>query len=122
MIYNDLVEQLFFDLDHAGLDDWVKADIHLTVSNTTKSQIIEFHLVMQSHGDIEAVRYLVKGNPFTMAGAEWIARSLEKQRNGTILNTMNPFFWSELLAIPKLDKQTAIFLSQAAQALSEKIK
>ncbi len=121
MSYHDLVLQLFFNPEHAGISENLKNKKAGKFTDASQYQRIDFYLDATSDDTI-SVRYLVKGNPYIIAGAEWMAQVVEKAGNGAILKDMTPQYWQELLAIPKLEKKTAVSLSQAAKVLYEIMK
>ena len=118
MIYNDLVLQLFANPEHAGKPKQTHAWLTKQYRDASQFQQIHFYFDKQTSG----VRYLVKGNPYMIAGAEWMAQMVEKNQDCAILKDMTPNYWQALFDIPKLDKSISVSLSQAAKVLFELIQ
>lgn len=117
MNYNELVLQLFFNPEHAGINEQNQDYRVSRYIDASQTQQIEFYVVLPATGTFCSVRYKVKGNPYMIAGAEWMAQMVEKKQNDAILKDMTPQYWLDLFAIPKLDRQIAVSLSQAANVL-----
>lgn len=122
MSYNNLVLSLFFNPEHAGILEKKQRGKIGRFVDASQNQRIDFYVDYQSSGSMCSICYLVKGNPYIIAGAEWMAQAVEKTGNGTILTDMTPQYWLDLFAIPKLEKRIAVSLSQAANVLYETIQ
>lgn len=122
MNYNDVVLGLFFNPNHVGISEQNRDYKFGQFVDANQNQQIDFYVDYQSTGEIRSIRYKVKGNPYIIAGAEWMAQEVEKNNNGAILRDMSPQYWQDLFAIHRLDKQIAVSLSQAAKILYELIQ
>jgi len=117
MNYKELVLQLFFNPEHACIFEHNQDYRVNQYIDASKTQQIEFYVAFQETGAPCSVRYKVRGNPYMIAGAEWMAQMVEKKQNSAILKDMTPQYWLDLFAIPKLDRQVAVSLSHAAKVL-----
>ncbi|WP_367606222.1 hypothetical protein [Legionella sp. W05-934-2] len=122
MTYNDLVLSLFFNPVHAWVDNQPAMDKMAQFVDATGHQRIDFYVDYGPTGTLRTIRYKVQGNPYLIAAAEWMAQAVEKNENGAILMNMTPQYWADLFAIPKLQKHTAVILSQAANVFYKLIE
>ncbi|KTD59838.1 putative iron-sulpher cluster proteins NifU [Legionella sainthelensi] len=77
MMYNKIVQDYFFLPKHVGVIDLNHA-LTVMVKNSQKNQgIIELYLQCDSEGKILRACFKTNGNPYVIAGLEWLCRQLE---------------------------------------------
>lgn len=116
MIYNELIEELFFFPKHVGVintddTDWVKYSAF-----THTKTCIELYLQWDSKGFIKNLYFKTNGSPYTIAGLEWMCRKYV----GTDLNSDLIFNNAELmliLHIPNTHFSLAIQITKAFDEL-----
>lgn len=78
MMYNDLVQDLFFQASHVGAlladDPWVA---HYRSGTNGGAVVLDIYLCISPELNIKKACFQACGNPFLIAGMEWICRSLE---------------------------------------------
>lgn len=99
MIYNKIVYDCFFYPRHVGTIDPSQVDT-IMVRNEQKGQaLIEFYLQHGQDRGITRACFKTNGNPFLVAGLEWLCRRIE----GRIFDEIDPLDYQLLvneLAIP----------------------
>ena len=77
MMYNKTVQDYFFSPQHVGLID-LSSDLTVVFANTQKDQgTIEFYMQCTQDGIIQRVCFKTNGNPYLIAGLEWLCRQVE---------------------------------------------
>ncbi|MDP1604803.1 MAG: iron-sulfur cluster assembly scaffold protein [Legionella sp.] len=101
MIYNELVENCFFEPKHVGMMDChLKNTLCHQVGNVSQREYFDLYLSFDETGQILKACFKAYGNPYLIAGVEWVCRQLE----GTLINEHPKFdyhFVVQKLAIPK---------------------
>lgn len=78
-MYNKTVQNYFFSPDHVGVID-LNQNLAVMVKNNQKGQgDIEFYMRCDAQKVIQTVRFKTNGNPYLIAGLEWLCRQIEKQ-------------------------------------------
>lgn len=84
MMYNKMVQSCFFSPKHVGVLD-VNDRLVVGVTNHQVGQgAIEFFMQCQRDMSISRVCFKTNGNPYLVAGLEWLSRQLEGQSIETI--------------------------------------
>ena len=79
MMYNNTVRECFFYPRHAGVID-LSQDLVVVFKNNQKGQgNIEFYMQCGQDRVIQKIRFKTNGNPYLIAGLEWLGRQLEGQ-------------------------------------------
>lgn len=79
MIYNNIVEDCFFQPRHAGMID-LNAPLTVHFRSSQKNQsltIIDLYMQCTNIGFISQMRFKATGNPYVIAALEWLCRQLE---------------------------------------------
>lgn len=77
MMYNKIVQDYFFLPKHVGIID-INHALAVMVKNSQKDQgTIEFYMQCNSEGTIVRACFKTNGNPYVIAGLEWLCRQLE---------------------------------------------
>lgn len=85
MMYNKTVQDCFFAPRHVGRLD-TNSHLVVCVTNHQAGQgTIEFYMQCQQDMSISRVCYKTNGNPYLVAGLEWLSRQLEGQSIEKIL-------------------------------------
>lgn len=85
MMYNKTIKDYFFSPRHAGVID-LSRDFTVFVKNAQKGQgLIEFYLQCEPDGIIQRACFKTNGNPYLIAGLEWLCRQLEQQSIDKVL-------------------------------------
>ncbi len=93
MMYNKIVCDCFFMPRHVGFIDSTQERV-VVLKNTQKGQgIIELSMQCGQDRRIQKVRFKTNGNPYLIAGLEWLSRQLE----GCVLD-----------AVPSIDYQLIV--------------
>jgi nitrogen fixation NifU-like protein len=119
MNYNKLVESYFFEPQHIGILD-------STQPRTICSRNVDFELYLAANekGVIVQATFKANGNPYLIAGFEWVCRQLQ----GTAVNQHPRFNYQDLvqiLEIPQSSYPTALLVEkgycQGVEALKERL-
>jgi nitrogen fixation NifU-like protein len=79
MMYNNTVRDCFFSPRHVGVID-LSHKLAVVFKNNQKGQgIIEFYMQCGQDRVIQKVCFKTNGNPYLIAGLEWLCRQLEDQ-------------------------------------------
>ena len=122
MMYNELVESYFFAPEHVGIIEEITAlAAHYRAKETNLSDVFDLYLLCDSEGFIVKARFKAFGNPYLIAGLEWLCRQLE---NTLIAKhpCLNYLAIMETLNIPKTNMAAAIQIDEAYKALIEVMK
>ncbi len=79
MIYSQNVIQLFFDTRHAGMLDCTQSLTVCSHINTASNQIINLYIACDTARYIQQACFQTTGNPYLIAGLEWLCRWLKNQ-------------------------------------------
>lgn len=111
MMYNNIVEDCFFNPEHAGVldenDPWVVCLRKEQPNNTNR---VIFYLQCSMDGVVSKACFKSNGNPYMIAALEWICR----QSEGKELNTLLEWNYQALiktLDIPTAQYPVAVFLN-----------
>jgi len=75
-MYNALIEDCFFQPKHVGsIDLSLPLAVHSRKGNTN-SNIIDLYMQCNDKGFIERICFKSNGNPYIIAGLEWLCRQL----------------------------------------------
>ena len=101
MMYNEIVQTCFFAPTHVGVLDLSKPlTLHYHRGEVGLGGVLDFYLLCDKGGLVLKARFKAYGNPYLIAGAEWLCQQLE----GSLIEE-HPQFDSVLLlqklAIPK---------------------
>jgi nitrogen fixation protein NifU and related proteins len=79
MMYNKTVLDCFFSPRHVGVID-LNQDLVILVKNNQKGQAdIALYMQSDAHKVIQKVCYKTNGNPYLIAGLEWLCREVVGQ-------------------------------------------
>lgn len=77
MMYNKTVQDYFFSPQHVGVID-LGQEFTVVFANTQKDQgTIEFYMQCTQDRIIQRVCFKTNGNPYLIAGLEWLCRLVE---------------------------------------------
>lgn len=77
MMYNEIIKDCFFSPQHVGVID-LNDEGAVVVKNSQKGQgTIEFYMQCGRDKLIQRVCFKSNGNPYLIAGLEWLCRRLE---------------------------------------------
>ncbi len=122
MMYNELVEHCFFQPKHVGvleLND--KLCVYHRNGEAGRGDVIDFYLLCDEKGLILKARFKAYGNPYLIAGAEWLCRQLE----GSKINEHPHYeyaFLLKMLDIPQLRYPVALQLEDGYRELVKIMK
>ncbi|MDP3268003.1 MAG: iron-sulfur cluster assembly scaffold protein, partial [Legionella sp.] len=114
MMYNKIVQDYFFEPQHIGsLDLRQPFTVHYRggSGNSNLNMIIDFYLQANQEGLIKKACFKTNGNPFIVAGLEWLCRQLE----GKNQDQMKPISYRtlmELLEIPSTQSPIAVKMEE----------
>lgn len=108
MHYNSLVEELFFNTQHEGKLEQ-GPDVVCGAIDLAKTKSIHLYLAFDKQGNILKTAFKVSGNPYLVAGLEWLCRKLEG-RNMIAVPTLDYQLIMQELAIPKNSYPTALLI------------
>src|SRR4051794_35519775 len=78
MMYNDLVEHCFFEPQHLGILSPSQAlCVNCRVGEAGRGDFFDLYLLCDNQGLILKARFKAYGNPYLIAGVEWLCRQLE---------------------------------------------
>lgn len=101
MMYNLLVEQLFFDLRHAGEISENEAGRQVYESGAAgQSALIKLSISFDQLNCMTKVRFKAYGNPYLLAAMEWLCRQLE----GRNVQDCEKLEWQRLIALFDMPK------------------
>lgn len=122
MMYNELVEQYFFNPKHVGIVDLSQP---FTVSYRNGDQgrgdIIELSIHCDSQGLVINAFFKAYGNPYLIAAAEWLCRFLERSK----IDEQPQFDYMmliQILAIPKTRYSIALQIEDSYREVILKMK
>ncbi|HRD69712.1 MAG TPA: iron-sulfur cluster assembly scaffold protein [Legionella sp.] len=114
MMYNKIVQDYFFEPLHIGSLDLNHPDtVHYRSGsgNSNSNVIIDFYLRSNHEGLITKASFKTNGNPFIIAGLEWLCRQLE----GHNQEQMRPISYKtlmEVLEIPSTQSPIAVKMEE----------
>lgn len=114
MMYNKIVQDYFFEPRHiGGLDLNHPYTVHYRAGsgNSNLNVIIDFYLQSNHEGLITKACFKTNGNPFIIAGLEWLCRQLEGQNQ----EQMRPISYKtliEVLEIPSTQSPIAVKMEE----------
>lgn len=108
MIYNELIENCFFEPRHVGILD-LNQDLtsFYRGGEAGRGDVFDFYLLCNKKGEILKARFKAYGNPYLVAAAEWVCRQLE----GSQIKEHPQLNYARLvekLAIPKVRYPVAL--------------
>lgn len=108
MMYNKNVETYFFDAAHSGITQ-SNASLGVYYQRELAGQYVLMELFMECTKDqrVATMRFNAKGNPYVIAGLEWVCRTVE----GLKLSELPPINYQvvmDVLDIPAAQCATAI--------------
>lgn len=122
MTYNKLIENCFFEPQHVGSLDAGKAGVvHSRISGALKGYCFDLYAAYDAKGFIGQSCFKAQGNPYLIAGVEWICRELA----GTAIHQhpcLDYRLLIEKLAIPANQYPIALLLEEGYRAVVNKIK
>lgn len=126
MMYNELVEYLFFYPMHVGvLCENQPEVVSVHVNQNKRTVAIDFYLNYSQQGVILKACFKAKGNPYLIASMELLSRKME----GMNINDPDPFNYKELvsaLEMPLSEYPLALLVDSAYQKsvilIKEKLK
>ena len=77
MIYNKAVEDLFFNTQHAGVLNCAEPFTVCSRIGLEKNKCSELYLACDERGLIAKAVFKAMGDPFLLAGFEWLCRKIE---------------------------------------------
>ena len=115
MMYNEIVENCFFNPEYAGFDESrFRRILEYFPANTSNKMV--FAIGKDAADFSLSLRFKASGNPYVLAAAEWICRQFKK-KNFIDCMGMSPEDWHALLEIPVSQKRTALQITQACKQL-----
>lgn len=122
MIYNKLVTECFFHPQHVGILDCSQPfSMYFKIGEITTGNAIEYYLLFNEEHVILKARFKAYGNPYLIAGAEWICQQLQ----GSDIAEHPRFNYAgliEKLAVPKEHYPIAIFLEKSYLSIVNQMK
>lgn len=109
MIYNEKVETLFFDTQHAGVLDCTEPLTVCSRLSLDKNKCSELYLSCDEKGVITRLSFKALGDPYLLAGFEWLCREVEN----TKLDAHPSVDYSTIVAalsIPKINYAAAVLV------------
>lgn len=124
--YNKLVESCFFQAQHVGTLDCSRADtVCVSVEEQRNGIRLDLYLSCQTDGLIDKACFRACGNPYVIAGAEYLCRRLQ----GTSAKEHPCLDYHELvrqLGIPRVQYPLAVLIErayhQAIQHIQDRLK
>ena len=117
MMYNLLVEQLFFDLRHAGDLPGIEGNRQVFETGTPgQASLIRLTLIADDHGRIRRAGFKAYGNPYLLAAMEYLCRQIE----GRQLHDCPSLTWQDLiklLDIPVTQQAVALLVAGIYQQM-----
>jgi len=121
MNYNKLVEQYFFQAEHVGtLDDSQPYTIMCRMGDKQHGASFDLYLSCNQAGDIQAARFQAYGNPYLIAGLEWLCARMQ----GTSIHVHPQGDYQEivsLFAIPRTQYPVAVLIERGYNNAVEKM-
>ncbi|MGQ3890412.1 iron-sulfur cluster assembly scaffold protein [Legionella sp. CNM-4043-24] len=121
MNYNKTVEQYFFQARHAGTLDTRQANtVMCRMGEKAHGACFELYLSCLATGEIVAARFLAYGNPYVIAGLEWLCTEMQ----GTFISEHPRLDYHEIvrkLAIPATQYAVAVLIERGYQSVVEKM-
>lgn len=121
MNYNKKTEELFFDTQHAGVLDLAKPFTICSRINLEKNKCSELYLACDENGLITQVYFKALGDPYLIAGFEWLCRSIEH----TELRKHPCIDYSmivDVLSIPKIRYAAAVLVETSYRQAINSLK
>jgi nitrogen fixation protein NifU and related proteins len=122
MIYNELVESCFFQPKHAGVLDCTQKNTHKSqAGSAARGEYFDLYLSFDDAGKILQACFKACGNPYLIAGVEWVCRQLQ----GTLIDEHPNFdyhFLVKKLAIPKKHYPVALLLENGYRDMVNAVK
>ncbi len=118
MKYNCFVENNFFKPAHSGVLDTAQADVFSVTAGVEAS--LQFGTVYIQHDDAKKIvkaRFTVRGDPYLIAGLEWLCCELE--RCSTM--QLSRVAISALLGITKKNCSTVLLLEKFYTTIKKKL-
>jgi nitrogen fixation NifU-like protein len=122
MNYNKLVESCFFQPTHVGvLDCEQPGNLRIRQGEPSQGAYFDLYVSCEKSGDISKACFKAYGNPYIIAGLEWLCRQLQ----GTNINThpkLNYHVIVEKLEIPRPYYPNAVLIESGYCALVTEMK
>lgn len=77
MIRNEYIQELFFNTKHCGVLDCQQPLTFSSRIYLEKTKCLEMYITYTSEQLIQYARFRASGNPYLIAGLEWVCRQLE---------------------------------------------
>jgi len=112
MMYNEIIRDCFFFPRHVGVID-LSLPVSVVVKNNLKNKDnIELYMHCSQDGTMQSVCFKSNGNPYVIAGLEWLCRELEG-KNINSLPQINYQLMIKELAIPTVQYPVALRIEKA---------
>ncbi len=122
MMYNELVENCFFRPKHVGVLDLMdNRCVFYRNGEPGRGDFFDFYLLCNKKGLIVKAKFKAYGNPYLIAGAEWLCRQLEDSQIDEHPRFDYAFLLKEL-DIPKLRYSVALQLEDGYRELVKSMK
>lgn len=122
MIYNELVERCFFAPNHVGTLDLTQDRVAFYRGGEAgRGDVFDFYLLCDEQGKILKARFKAYGNPYLVAGTEWLCRQLE----GSQIDEHPQIDYAliiQLLDIPKVRYPVALAIEDSYRELVQIMK
>ena len=123
MNYNKLTTSLFFDLQHVGELDCALPMTVCSRISVAKNQCSELYLACDQNGWITQAYFKALGEPYLIAGLEWLCRNIVHTSIETHPNIDHAMI-VDALSIPEAQYAVALLVEtnyrQAIQLLTQK--
>ena len=122
MIYNELVTRCFFQSQHVGILDCSQPySMCCKVGEVIYGSAIDYYFFFNEKRFILTARFKAYGNPYLIAGAEWICQQLQ----GSYMDDYPPInsaMLIEKLGIPKAHYPIGVFLEKSYLSIVNQMK
>lgn len=121
MNYNKLVERCFFHPEHVGSLDPAQPDTVVSrIGDKTRGASFDLYVSCGPGGEIREARFQARGNPYVIAGLEWLCAQLQ----GSLIARHPRLDYHEIvrqLSIPRTQYPVAVLIERAYRSVIQQM-